>query len=306
MRVVFMGNHTVGVRTLATLCRTCEVVGVVAHPADVEDGIRYESVFEYACYQGLEVERRRPTDEGFHQFIRHAKPDLIWLTDYRYIVPTDILNLAPMGAINLHPSLLPKYRGRAPLNWAIIHGETPLGLTAHCVTEDVDAGDIIEQRAFDLGPDEDVGDALSKLYPLYEEITEEVVASLAKGTANRIPQPEGKHPVYPARRPDDGIIDWGKSASEIRNLIRGVARPYPGAFSYVGDKCVTIWKGHVKHSQVEAEPGTIVKVSGKASFEIACGGGVIVATDFSIDVADDELTIGDRFMPKKQATVATT
>jgi methionyl-tRNA formyltransferase len=285
MRVVFMGNHTVGVRTLATLCRSCEVTGVVAHPPDVEDAVRYESVYDFATRQGLSVKRLRPTDDHFQSFVRAARPDLIWLTDYRYIVPRDILVMARLGAINLHPGLLPKYRGRAPLNWAIINGETRLGLTAHFVSEDVDAGDIVAQESFDLAPSEDVGDALEKLYPMYENITAQVLGAFEGGTIQRTPQANGVRKVHPPRRPEDGWIDWRRRASDIGNLVRGVTRPYPGAFGFVGERRVTFWKCAVEQRPVDAAPGTILEIAGDGSFRIACGSDVLIALDYSVESA---------------------
>ncbi|GJM26165.1 MAG: hypothetical protein DHS20C16_25800 [Phycisphaerae bacterium] len=297
MRVVFMGNHTVGVRTLESLCRSCEVAGVVAHPPDVEDGVRYESVCEFARHQGLLVSRLRPTDAQFEPFVRESKPDLIWLTDYRYLVPLDVLNLAPLGAINLHPSLLPKYRGRAPLNWAIINGETQLGLTAHVVSDQVDSGDIVAQQSYELAPNEDVGDALEKLYPMYQGITGEVVRAFVKGSVQRVPQPSGDHKFYPPRRPEDGWIDWNKRATDICNLVRAVSQPYPGAFGFVSERRVTIWKCSVKRDSVNIAPGTILKAAGDDSFEVACGDGTLIVTDYSVDTPSDDCNIRacDRF-----------
>ncbi len=133
MRIAFLGNHTVGVIVLKLLFKEKDIVGVVAHPADPEDGIRYRSVYKFAVKHCLPVIRAKGKDKNHEQFIREKKPDLLWITDYRYLIPKNIISLAPLGTINLHPSLLPKYRGRAPVNWAIINGETILGLTAHFV-----------------------------------------------------------------------------------------------------------------------------------------------------------------------------
>src|SRR5262245_39304488 len=133
MRVLFLGNHTVGTKTLAAIAETETVVGVVAHPEDPEDGVRYESVYGLALSRGWKVLRGGGKDTKVDEFIRQAKPDLLWITDFRYLLPAPLLNIAPLGVVNLHPSLLPKYRGRAPINWAILKGETTLGLTAHYV-----------------------------------------------------------------------------------------------------------------------------------------------------------------------------
>ncbi len=294
MRVVFMGNHTVGVRALNALRQSCDVTGVVAHPEDIEDGVRYESVYDFAKGQGLTVERLQPTDARFQAFVRQAAPDLIWLTDYRYIIPKQALEIPRHGTVNLHPSLLPKYRGRAPLNWAIIEDESQLGLTAHFVSEAIDAGDIIAQRSFHLASNEDVGDALEKLYPMYANITARVLDDFNRNTIKRTPQPSGNHKVYPRRRPEDGWIDWRMPARDICNLVRGVSRPYPGAFGCVGERRVTIWKCAVEESGTGATPGTIVDIASDRSAKIACGRGTLIALDYSIDHAH-ELNAADRF-----------
>lgn len=242
MRVVFFGNHTVGVRTLEAIAELDEVAAVIAHPSDPEDGIRYLSVYEHARNSGLPVVRGRPRDPEVVRLLADIDADLIWVTDYRYVLPREMFCRARWGAVNLHPSLLPKYRGRAPINWAILNGETRLGLTAHFIDDGVDSGDIIAQRGFQLRDDQDVGDALDLLYPLYKDITREVLEYFRAGQVPRMPQDHTRATSFPRRTPEDGSIDWTRPATDIINLVRAVARPYPGAFTtYQGDK-LRIWK----------------------------------------------------------------
>jgi len=137
MRIVFLGNHTVGVKVLDTLNEVANLSGVVAHPPDPDDGVRYASVYEWSLEHRIPVIRGRAKDAVVHGFIRDRCPELLWVTDYRYLLPAEVLNLAPWGAVNLHPSLLPEYRGRASVNQAIINGETRLGLTAHFIESDL-------------------------------------------------------------------------------------------------------------------------------------------------------------------------
>lgn len=242
MRVLFLGNHTVGVRSLEALGQTEEVVGVVTHPPDIEDGIRYESVYDYAQRRGWRTIRCTGRNPTLRHFLVDTRPELLWITDYRYVIPTSIVHLARSGAVNLHPSLLPRYRGRAPLNWAILNGEQRLGLTAHFVDGGVDSGDIIEQVGFDLSEEQDVGDALALLYPLYASLTGTVCNYFRSGQVPRRPQDHRWASTFPARRPEDGRIDWAQPAGAILNLIRAVAFPYPGAFTAVGGCRVTVWK----------------------------------------------------------------
>ncbi len=256
--MVFLGNHTVGVTALSVLADCAEVVGVVAHPPDPEDGIRYQSVYEFAKSHKLPVIRGKAADVEVTNFIANTAPDLIWITDYRYLLPAHLLEIAPLGAINLHPSLLPKYRGRAPINWAILHGESKLGLTAHFVDEGMDSGDIIEQERFELASDEDVGDALERLLPLYVAVTRRILINLQTGHVSRRKQNVAEATSYPARKPKDGQIDWNQSADSILNLIRAVAAPYPGAFSFVGHVKIVIWKARLAQSCLTGQIGEIV------------------------------------------------
>lgn len=230
-KVVFLGNHTVGVRSLGVLARDSHLVGVVAHPEDPEDGVRYESVYAAAQKFDIPVLRASGKSHELENFVSELHPDLLWIADYRYLLPASVLKWSRMGAVNLHPSLLPKYRGRAPINWAILHGETRLGLTAHWVDIGMDTGEIIIQKAFDLRQEQDVSDALEMLYPLYESVTADVLQAIRIGEIPRRKQFEAEATVFPRRTPEDGLIDWGRSAREVWNLVRAVAPPYPGAFS---------------------------------------------------------------------------
>lgn len=280
LRIVFLGNHTVGVRTLAALCERDDVVGVVAHPPDPEDGVRYESVYQYACARGLEVVRLPGGNSAaLRRFVSDCRPELLWLADYRYLLPPDVVALAPYGAVNLHPSLLPSYRGRAPLNWAILNGERELGLTAHFVDEGIDSGDIIEQVRFDFPAECDVGDALQILYPLYQAVTRRVLECFHGHSVPRRAQDHRCATVYPRRRPEDGLIDWCRPARRVRDLVRAVARPYPGAFSFHGGRKVLIWLVALdEHVAAAEQPGRVLACRGGA-FIVQAGDGAVVVRE---------------------------
>jgi len=275
LRVLFLGNHTVGVRTLHVLSRETKLVGVVAHPEDPEDGVRYESVFSAAQILHVPVLRASGKAHELETFVIDANPDLLWIADYRYLLPESILKLSPMGAVNLHPSLLPKYRGRAPINWAILNGETEIGLTAHFVDSGMDTGDIIAQERICLSPYEDVGVALAKLYPLYESVTSNVIARLRNGTIDRKTQDHDNSTSYPARKQQDGQINWTTEAEGIHNLIRAVAPPYPGAFTFLGGEKIQILRSKPIIADSCKPPGTILKCS-KAGVLVACGKGSLL------------------------------
>ena len=299
MKVVFFGNHDVGIAALDTLVRYADVVGVVAHPMDPEEGSRFASVYEFASDNLLRVIRGRGKDAAVLEFVRDLDPDLIWVTDYRYILPGQLLSIPKFGAINLHPSLLPKYRGRAPINWAILRGETQIGLSAHFIDNGVDTGDIIKQVGVTLNSDHDAGDALKFLMPLYQSLTKEVINFFRSGNVPRQAQNPSKGSIYPARRPEDGRIDWSKPATEVCNLVRAVADPYPGAFTHLKREKIYIWKASVaeKSEKSEAPAGSVIGFGLNYQPQIKCGKGILELINWTIGSSPmRHLRIGDRFL----------
>lgn len=299
MKVFFLGNHTVGVRSLEAILETDEVVGVAAHPPDAEDGVRYLSVYDYARARGLSVQRFNGRDPSLLSFVQQSQPELLWVADYRYILPVQLIAAAPAGAVNLHPSLLPKYRGRAPINWAIINGEKQLGLTAHYLEAGMDTGDIIEQIRYQLEADQDVGDALEILYPLYRSITRSVLGKFRSGLIQRRPQDHRLATSFPARKPEDGLIDWEQSARRVRDLVRAVAKPYPGAYSYLSGKKILIWKVADSDRKVPPGiPGEVIAHHRRGPLVRTGRGALIVsrAEDFDSGKAA-EISVGDCFSP---------
>jgi len=278
MRITFLGNHTVGVRVLEVLAEKAELVGIVAHPEDAEDGVRYESVYEWATAHKIPAIRGKATAAEVTDFIKQTKPDLLWVADYRYLLPSEILKLPKHGTINFHPSLLPKYRGRAPVNWAILKGEKEFGLTAHFIDEGMDTGDILAQEKFYLNDDEDIADALNKLYPLYQSITRNIVDKLKQGSLRPTKQDHTLATAYPARKPQDGLIDWSKSARDVLNLVRAVAAPYPGAYTHCNGTKLIIQKAKIaKDESSDGKPGYVADC-GKSSLHIKCGQGSLDVT----------------------------
>jgi methionyl-tRNA formyltransferase len=283
MRVLFFGNHTVGVCVLKRLIELTDVVGVVAHPLDPEDGVRYESVHNFCVLNSINVIRGKATNEKVKTFVAQCKADLIWVTDYRYLLPLDVLQYSNKGAINFHPSLLPAYRGRAPLNWAIINGEVKTGLTAHFIDEGTDTGDIIIQESIDILPYEDIGDILKKLYPLYTSFTDRVISYVLKGKVPRMPQDDRFASTFPARKPEDGKINWSLTSNSILNLIRGVTKPYPGAFTHLGEEKIFFWKAKTlcEERVQKKKPGVILEVCEDKSLLVECSDAILHVTEWS-------------------------
>jgi methionyl-tRNA formyltransferase len=296
MKVVFFGNHDVGIASLSALIDLTKIVGVVAHPIDVEDGVRYRSVYDYSIDRCLPSIRGTAKDSEVYDFVNRANPDLIWVTDYRYILPKKIISISHLGAVNLHPSLLPKYRGRASINWAILNGETKIGLSAHYIEEEPDAGDLIKQVYIDLTKDQDVGDALSMLLPLYKEVTKDVIGYFENNVIPRKQQFSLDATQFPARKPDDGLIDWILPARQICNLVRAVSHPYPGAFTNTQKGRIYIWKAFYRLDSVEKKitPGTIIEIKNNEFFSIQCGVGVLNVTSWTSGfVLSETFKIGD-------------
>jgi methionyl-tRNA formyltransferase len=299
MRVIFFGNHDVGIAALETLIQDTDVVGIVAHPIDPEEGYRFRSLYDFASINNLQVIRGKGRDNLVFEFVNKLRPDLIWVTDYRYILPNHLVSMSKFGAVNLHPSLLPKYRGRAPINWAIINGETEIGLTAHFIDEGVDTGDIIKQVSIKLTGDEDISNALAALLPQYRKITREVISFFDSGKVPRQRQDHSKSSVFPARKPEDGRIDWFQSAENICNLIRAVSRPYPGAFCKSKWGRIFIWKAHdINTGQaVIADPGVVVEFGSMNTPKIQCGDGLLEIVDWSPEFDSKvQILLGDRLL----------
>ena len=262
LKIIFLGNHTVGVTVLKELINISEVVGIVAHPIDSEDGTVYESVFEFAKESNIPTIRSNGKDGTLKEFIIEKKPDLLYIVDFRYLLNKEIINLAPLGALNMHPSKLPQYRGRASINWAILKGETQIGLSVHFVEEGADTGDIIANTYIDLNDNQDVGDALNLLYPKYSELSKLAISLMESGKFKAIKQDESKSSYYPKRKPEDGKIDFQDNPIAIKNLIRAVAPPYPGAFGFIEQQKLIIQKAILlENNSIEAHPtGTIYEV----------------------------------------------
>jgi len=201
---------------------------VVTHKDDPNETRWYASLFDFSRHRGLAVLADPALDE-IERKIGH--PDLIFSFYYRSMLPMSVLKRARLGAFNMHGSLLPKFRGRAPLNWAILKGETETGATLHEMVEKPDAGRIVDQQAVPIGPDETAVEVFNKMTEAAEQVLKRNIQNLTKGTAVLKPQNLSAGSYYGRRRPEDGRIDWSKSALEIHNLVRAVAPPFPGAFS---------------------------------------------------------------------------
>src|SRR5262249_44445719 len=226
---VVFGYGDIGVRGLAVLLEAgLEVPLVVTHRDDPNETRWYASLFDYSRDRGLAALADPPPEE-LERKIGH--PDLIFSFYYRSMLPMSLLKKARLGAFNMHGSLLPKFRGRAPLNWAILKGETETGVTLHEMVEKPDAGRIVDQQAVPIGPDENAVEVFHKMAAAAEKVLKRSLPALVKGQVRFKPNDVSKGSYFGRRRPEDGRIDWSKSAQEIHDLVRAVAPPFPGAFT---------------------------------------------------------------------------
>lgn len=246
----------VGLETLLDLGDT--VCGVITHADNPHEQRWWRSVEEMAVANNIPV--ITPEDANTPDVLAWAQdrhPDIVFSFYYRKMLKRPLLDLGRLGAYNLHGSLLPKFRGRAPVNWAILEGATETGLTLHEMVEKPDAGDIIAQEAVPILEHENARDVFEKLVPVARRILTRVVPLLREGRAPRRAQDESQATYFGARKPEDGRIDWTQSAQRVHNLVRALTRPYPGAFTFLGGKKLYVWKGAAAVGQVAGQPGQV-------------------------------------------------
>ena len=228
---VVFAYHNVGVRCLLTLlARDVEVKLVVTHRDDANETIWFESVRDTAMEHGIPVVTPEDAeDPALFAAVEGARPDFIFSFYYRHMLPAPLLALASRGAYNMHGSLLPKYRGRVPINWAIIHGEIETGATLHEMAAKPDAGAIVAQTVVPILPDDTAHEVFIKVTVAAEQTLWRVLTDLVAGRAPRLVNDLSKGSYFGGRKLEDGRIDWSAGAATIHNLVRAVAPPYPGA-----------------------------------------------------------------------------
>ena len=274
MKAVVLAYNNIGCEGIkALLGNGFEIQAVFTHKDDPNENIWFQSVAELASEKGIPL--YAPANINHPLWVAKIKkmnPDFIFSFYYRDMVGKDILGIPAKGCINLHGSLLPKYRGRCPLNWAVINGEKETGVTLHYMTEKPDNGDILAQEKFAIGANDTAKDVHMNATRAAAKLLKAALPKLRKGTLKAVKQDEKKATYFGGRKPEDGAIDWGKTASEVRNLVRGVTRPYPGAFSFLGEKKYIFWDVSEARGAAKAFPGTVLSVN---PLTIACGKGAV-------------------------------
>ena len=253
-RAVVFAYHNVGVRCLATLINGGVDVGlVVTHTDNPNETIWFESVEALARERGIPViTPADPNTEEVAAQVAAAKPDFLFSFYYRHMLKAPLLAIAPRGNYNMHGSLLPKYRGRVPVNWAVIHGETETGATLHAMTEKPDNGAIVAQEAVPIGLDDTAQDVFDKVTGAAERALERVLPALLAGTATHQPQDLTKGAYFGGRTPEDGRIDFTWGAARLHNFVRALTQPYPGAFADIGAHRVIFWRTRLEPMRSKA------------------------------------------------------
>ena len=230
---VVFAYHDVGVRCLSVLLARggVNVSLVVTHRDDSAENVWFGNVAGLAALHHIPVITPDDTNDAASvERVRACRPDFIFSFYYRNMLKAGLLTIPTRGAYNMHGSLLPKYRGRAPVNWAVLHGERETGASLHCMVEKPDAGDLVEQRHVPILPNDTAHDVMHKVTYAAEACLYDALPALLDGSAKHTPLNLQVGNYFGRRRPEDGQIDWTRSAWDIHNLIRAVAPPYPGAF----------------------------------------------------------------------------
>ncbi len=232
MNAVVFAYHNVGVRCLKTLlARGVQVQLVVTHPDSPTETLWFDRVADVATEAGIPVAYVDDTvDDALIDRVAALAPDYLFSFYFRRMLPARLLAAARIAALNMHGSLLPKYRGRVPVNWAVLHGETETGATLHVMEAKPDAGDIVAQQAVPILPDDTAKEVFDKLTVAAEIALWNVLPQLQRGTVPRRANDLAAGSYFGGRKPEDGRIDWSQPAAAVYNLIRAVAPPYPGAF----------------------------------------------------------------------------
>jgi UDP-4-amino-4-deoxy-L-arabinose formyltransferase/UDP-glucuronic acid dehydrogenase (UDP-4-keto-hexauronic acid decarboxylating) len=277
---VVFAYHTFGARALAALLARGEtVVAVVTHEDQPAEGDWFESVAEVARAHGVPVlTPPSPNDPAVVAHLADLRADVFLSVWYRRLLGEAVLALPRVAALNLHGSLLPAYRGRAPLNWVLANGETRTGVTLHHMTLEADAGDIVAQEVLDIRADDTALTLYERMVKAGVDLLEQWIPAVLAGTAPRHPQEHARATVVGRRRPEDGRIAWTWPAARIANMIRAVTHPYPGAFAGDGDARLTLWEGTVVDGTTTAAPGTIVAVHAGRGITVATGRGTLTLT----------------------------
>jgi len=283
MKTVVLAYHNIGCTGIeALLDHGFDVQAVFTHQEDHNENLWFNSVAEMAAENNLQVFAPNNINHPIWvERIRKLAPDIIFSFYYRAMVGKDILKIPKKGCLNLHGSLLPKYRGRCPINWVLANGEQETGVTLHYMTPQPDNGDIVAQKRITISTTDTALSLHRKLTTSAAALLDANLPLLHNGSAPRMPQNHAQATYFGGRRPADGEIDWQQSGEQVCNLVRAVTRPYPGAFSFLGNQKVLFWSVSQVPGDINQQPGTVLS-SGRP-FIINCAKGAIEVQSGQVD-----------------------
>ncbi|HFQ8224242.1 TPA: bifunctional UDP-4-amino-4-deoxy-L-arabinose formyltransferase/UDP-glucuronic acid oxidase ArnA [Citrobacter freundii] len=274
MKAVVFAYHDMGcLGVQAVLDAGYDIAAIFTHADNPGENAFFGSVSRLAADAGIPV--YAPDDVNhpiWAERIGQLAPDVIFSFYYRHLLSDAILALAPAGAFNLHGSLLPKYRGRAPLNWVLVNGESETGVTLHRMVKRADAGAIVAQQRVAISPDDTALTLHHKLCQTARRVLEQALPAIERKEIHDVQQNESEATYFGRRTPEDSFLTWNRPATTLHNMVRAVAAPWPGAFSYSGTQKFTIWSSRVHAQNQTAQPGTVISVS---PLLIACSEGAL-------------------------------
>lgn len=297
-KLVVCAYHNVGYRCIEELLRQgAEIALIFTHEDSPTEEIWFASVRELADKNGIPYVTSDISLPENVTLVREIAPDFVFSFYYRNMIKPEVLAIPRLGALNMHGSHLPKYRGRVPVNWAVINGETETGATLHYMVEKPDAGDIVDQEKVPIVFTDTAHDVFGKVNEAAVRVLARAWPLLREGKARRTPMDLAAGNYCLGRKPADGLIDWSKSAVEIYNLVRGVTHPYPGAFTFMAGKKVIIWSAWPVEGS--GEPGHILSYE---PLRVGTGSGVLEIR--SLQPEGDEECAASRFAPTIAAGTA--
>ena len=295
MRTVWVSFDTMGRDCLEAAVEVgAEIVGVVTLPGPIDPNRSGQCAFDdVAARLGAAlIETRDVNALETLNAIRKVEPELAFVVGWSQLVHDPFIALAREGVFGMHPTLLPRHRGRAPIPWAILSGLARTGVTLfEIVDSTADSGAIVGQVEVEIAPDETATSLFARLADAHVQLVRELVPQLLSRSAPRSRQDPSRASSWPKRVPADGIIDWETRAPYLYDWVRAQTRPYPGAFTYIGDDKVIVWGARAVELAAEAPAGTIVDVSADGPV-VACGEGGLVLEEIQTEAG--ELAVGAR------------
>jgi len=306
-RAVVFAYHDVGCGCLRVLLdQRVEVPLVLTHKDSPGENVWFASVAELARERGIEaITPEDPNAPEIVERIRALEPDFLFSFYYRSMLKPPLLAIPKRGAFNMHGSLLPKYRGRVPVNWAVLRGETRTGATLHEMVEKPDAGRIVDQETVAILPDDLAVDVFRKVSAAAARVLERSLPKLVDGSAVLRPQDLSLGGYFGGRRPEDGRIDWSLPAKRVHDLVRAVAPPYPGAFTEVDGKRLRVLRTRLMAETGTAQPPPVLYERSGRCFAACAGGGILELLELELDgkplsAQEFATQLGGRLLPGRE------